>query len=226
MRRAAGRRVVLQCACNQCWRWAAGCASACSTSGSSSRVLAGSSEALPMLLYRTLTAALPRSVADVLMTSVTRILVSWSNETDASKGRVVAALYDELRRIARMQLRREGPVVDLQPTSLVNEAYCRLVNLPRMDRNGRSHFLAMAGRVMREVLVDEARRMRAARRDQALQTRLTGEWAASDDMPVLDVLEIDRLLHELEAVDPDYVKLVVRGAHLRRHGRRGGGAST
>jgi len=144
-------------------------------------------------------------VGDV-MTDVTRILANWSNESQAERGEVVAALYDELRRHAAQQLWREGGVADLQPTALVNEAYMRLVNINRMDLNGRAHFFGLAGRIMREILVDESRRLRARKRDQALQTRFTGDLAG-EYVPVQDLLELDEMLNELEAIDPEYVCL-------------------
>ncbi len=140
------------------------------------------------------------------MNEVTRILANWSNESSAKKGEVIATLYDELRRLAASQLHRSGSVVDVQSTSLVNEAYFKLVNISRMDLQGRSHFFGLAGRIMREVLVDEARRARSKKRDQALQTRLTGDWA-SDDLPAQDLLELDEILGRLEALDPVYLQL-------------------
>ncbi|MCP5180648.1 MAG: sigma-70 family RNA polymerase sigma factor [Pseudomonadales bacterium] len=140
------------------------------------------------------------------MTDVTQILQSWSQQSRDDRGRVVAALYDELRRNAANHLRGERGVVDLQPTSLVNEAYFRLVNIDRIDLNGRSHFLGLAGRIMREVLVDEARKLRASKRDQALQTHFTGDFD-SGATPLTDILQVDELLNELEAIDPQYVQL-------------------
>ncbi|MCR9279363.1 MAG: ECF-type sigma factor [Pseudomonadaceae bacterium] len=139
------------------------------------------------------------------MSDVTQILQNWSNESEADRGRVIAAMYDELRRNAAAHLRNERHG-DLQPTSLVNEAYMRLINITRIDLKGRNHFLGLAGRIMREILVDEARRLRAAKRDHGLQTRFTGEHVGND-MPITDILELDELLSALEEIDPIYVKL-------------------
>lgn len=140
------------------------------------------------------------------MTDVTRILANWSSVNVAERGEVIAVLYDELHRQAAQQLRRENSPVDLQPTSLVNEAYMRLVKINRIDVQGRAHFFGLAGRIMREVLVDESRRMRAGKRDVGLQTRLTGEFLG-EGTPLQDVLELDEMLRELEAIDPEYVVL-------------------
>ncbi|MEM1437336.1 MAG: ECF-type sigma factor [Pseudomonadota bacterium] len=139
------------------------------------------------------------------MSDITEILQNWSDESSEDRGRVISALYDELRRNAAAHLRRERHA-ELQPTSLVNEAYLRLIQIDRIDLKGRTHFLGLAGRIMREILVDEARRMQAKKRDRGLQTRLTGEHAGAD-LPITDLLQLDELLNELEAIDPVYVKL-------------------
>ena len=140
------------------------------------------------------------------MTEVTQVLLNWSKVSHDDRGKVIAALYDELRRHAARHIGKDGNAIGLQPTVLVNEAYMRLVNIDRIDLNGRSHFFGLAGRIMREILVDEARRLRAKKRDLALQTRLTGEYA-NDDIPIPDILELDETLNGLEAIDPIYVKL-------------------
>ena len=140
------------------------------------------------------------------MTEVTQVLLNWSNESHDDRGKVIAALYDELRRHAARHIGKDGNAIGLQPTVLVNEAYMRLVNIDRINLNGRSHFFGLAGRIMREILVDEARRLRAKKRDLALQTQLTGEYA-NDDIPIPDILELDETLNGLEAIDPIYVKL-------------------
>ncbi|MFK7912273.1 MAG: ECF-type sigma factor [Pseudomonadales bacterium] len=140
------------------------------------------------------------------MSDVTQILQNWSNESSEERGRVIAALYDELRRNAANHLRGERGVVELQPTSLVNEAYMRLIKIDRIDLQGRSHFMGLAGRIMREVLVDEARHLRAKKRDHGLQTRLTGDFLGNDT-PLNDILYVDELLTDLEAIDPEFVRL-------------------
>lgn len=140
------------------------------------------------------------------MSDVTQILQNWSNESSEERGRVIAALYDELRRNAANHLRGERGVVELQPTSLVNEAYMRLIKIDRIDLQGRSHFMGLAGRIMREVLVDEARHLRAKKRDHGLQTRFTGEFIGNDT-PLNDILYVDQLLTDLEAIDPEFVRL-------------------
>ncbi len=136
---------------------------------------------------------------------ITEIIQHWSSVSDDAKGRVVAALYEQLRRNAASHLRGEAHV-DLQPTSLVHEAYDRLVNISRIDLNSRSHFLGLAGRVMRQVLVDEARRRRAQKRDVGLQTQFTEKFFG-EEVQYADILELEEMLGELEQIDPLYVSL-------------------
>ncbi len=136
---------------------------------------------------------------------ITEIIQHWSSVSDDAKGRVVAALYEQLRRNAASHLRGESHV-DLQPTSLVHEAYDRLVNVSRIDLHSRSHFLGLAGRIMRQVLVDEARRRRAQKRDVGLQTQFTERYFG-EQVQFTDILELEEMLQALEEIDPQYVLL-------------------
>lgn len=140
------------------------------------------------------------------MSDVTEILINWSKASEQDRGDVVEALYVDLRQQARRHLAGESKV-DLQPTSLVNEAYLRLVQVSRMDLGGRTHFFGLAGRIMREVLIDEARRAGAQKRDRSLETRLTGE-AAGLGVELGAVVELEQLLGRLGDIDPLLVRLV------------------
>ena len=76
-----------------------------------------------------------------------------------------------------------------------------------MDWQGRQHFLGVAGKVMRQIIVDEARRARSLKRNRAMQTHLTGDFS-DDDFAVEDVLVLEELLRELSDVDPAFTTLV------------------
>jgi RNA polymerase sigma factor (TIGR02999 family) len=141
------------------------------------------------------------------MGDITDILENWSKQPSLEKNRVFDALYDQLKRLAGQQMHRAGRASDLQPTALVHEAYFKLVDLDRIDINGRCHFLGLAGRMMREVLVDEARRLSAQKRDRDLQTRLTGELLG-DGIALDDLLQLHEALLELGEMDADYLWLV------------------
>ncbi len=128
-------------------------------------------------------------------------------DTDALK-RVMEVLYRELHTIAAREMRREDREHTLQPTALVNEAFMRLVRGPGRIQN-RSHFLGLAARTMRRVLVDYARKKRSQKRGREVE-RVT----LDDDLPVgsrprpVDVLDLDAALSELEAVDPRACRVV------------------
>lgn len=96
-------------------------------------------------------------MADGPSDNVTLLLVRWNDGDEAALEQLVPIVHEELRRLARRQMARERPGHTLQPTALVNEAYLRLVNLTQMRWQNRAHFLAMAARLMRRVLVDFAR---------------------------------------------------------------------
>lgn len=140
------------------------------------------------------------------MTEITKILQNWSSENDDARGLVVGAMYDDLRANAQRHLRNEFRMNEIQPTLLVHEAYLRLVKVESLDLSGRSHFLGLAGKIMRQILVDEARRFSAGKRDRALQTRLTGEFTDSGPASI-DILELSKLLDGLEKLDPLYVQI-------------------
>ena len=89
--------------------------------------------------------------------------------------RWVPVLYDELRALAGKLLSDKGAAVTLQPTSLVHEAYLRLVGQRRMDWQDRLHFFAVAARVMRRVLVDHCR----ARVTPEARRRVSWRWSSS-----------------------------------------------
>lgn len=137
------------------------------------------------------------------MSDISRILANWSGESAAERNRVFEALYDELRSLAARQMRRGDDRLDVQPTVLVHEAYFKLVGLDRLNIDGRAHFLGLAGRLMREVLIDEIRRGQAQKRRRDLEARLTGDLLG-DSVDLDGLLVLDRALTELGEVDPDY----------------------
>lgn len=138
---------------------------------------------------------------------ITSLLRNWRDGDDSARDRLVAVLYPELRALADRQLRGERANHTLQPTALVNEAYLRLSGLERMDWQDRGHFVRMAARVMREILVDHARRRQAAKRDGGQRVTLTGLDVAADTGTV-DALALDDALARLEKIDPDKARVV------------------
>jgi RNA polymerase sigma-70 factor (ECF subfamily) len=132
---------------------------------------------------------------------VTSMLIAWSGGDSSMADRLMEAVYDDLRRKAAGILRRESPGHTLQPTALVNEAYLRLVDQKRVAWQNRAHFLAVAARLMRRILIDYARRRRAAKRGGEATRVTLDDFAASPGSTPLDLLVLDEALAELTALD-------------------------
>jgi RNA polymerase sigma factor (TIGR02999 family) len=95
---------------------------------------------------------------------VTALLSAWRQGDAAALGRLIPLVHDDLHRRARHYMRGERPNHTLRPTALVNEAYLRLLGAQRVNWKDRAHFLAVAARQMRRVLVDSARAKRYRKR--------------------------------------------------------------
>lgn len=138
---------------------------------------------------------------------VSRLLEAWSAGEPGALDRLTAAVAGELRTIARRQLRREGERPSLQPTELVHEAFLRLLD-QRTAWQNRAHFLGVASHLMRRILVDRARRRRAAKRPRAdLRVSLVG-LAIPDGGQDVSVLDLHRALEELAVLDPRAARVV------------------
>lgn len=138
---------------------------------------------------------------------LTQWLAAWRQGDLWARDRLVDAVYPELRAIAQRQLGGERAGHTLQATALVNEAYMRLGGLDRIEWRDRAHFVHMAARVMREVLVDHARRRAAHKRDGGERVSLTGIDLA-DGGDAVDVAALDSALAALERFDADKARIV------------------
>lgn len=128
---------------------------------------------------------------------VTRLLRRWRDGDTDALDRLLPLVYDDLRRIARRHLGGERPGHTLNTTALVNESYLNLVSGEGPDGRDRAQFFALASRVMRNVLVDYARRRRARKRGGD-RVRITLEpGLASVEPPVDDLLALDEALEWL-----------------------------
>ena len=94
----------------------------------------------------------------------TELLRAWSQGDGSALDRLVPLVYGELHRLARRYMRQERPDHTLQATSLVNEAYLRLIDVNRVEWRNRAHFLALAAQMMRRILVEFARNRRRQKR--------------------------------------------------------------
>ena len=132
------------------------------------------------------------------------LLRAWAQGDEAAGDRLFPILYSELRRQAGRYMRRERRSHTLQPSGLVNEAYLRLAASPDLDWHDRAHFFAIAARVMRQVLVDHARRRRAAKREGC---HVTFDDADAPVEPP-ELLDLEDALKELVALDPRQARVV------------------
>lgn len=140
---------------------------------------------------------------------LTAQLRHWGAGPPAEQERLLSLLQGELRRIAGAYMRRERRDHTLQPTALVNEAYLRLSKERNVQWEDRGHFFGIAARLMRQILVDHARKRRARKRGMGVRADravLTLEDPAS--VQDIDVLTLHEALNELAVLDPRQAELV------------------
>ncbi|HXV59266.1 MAG TPA: ECF-type sigma factor [Vicinamibacteria bacterium] len=139
---------------------------------------------------------------------VTELLHAWKGGSDEALDDLVPIVYGEIHRLARNHLRHERHAHTLQPTALTNEAFVRLFGYREVGWQDRAHFFAVAAQVMRRILVDHARKRRAAKRGAAA-ARVTLDEAHGGVAPVdVDVLALHEALERLEALDPRQCRIV------------------
>jgi RNA polymerase sigma factor (TIGR02999 family) len=127
----------------------------------------------------------------------------------SGSGAASGRLHAELRRIAAAYMRRERRDHTLQPTALVHEAYLRLIKVRDMRWEGRAHFFGIAARLMRQVLVDHARKRRARKRGMGTPAdRSISKVADPCSGPDFDVLALHDALDELAVLDPRQAEIV------------------
>jgi RNA polymerase sigma factor (TIGR02999 family) len=138
----------------------------------------------------------------------TQLLVNWRNGDKTALDRMTPVVYDELRKLARFFLAAERPDHTLQPTALVHEAYVRLVDQHSVDWKNRAHFLGVASSMMRRILINHARDRQAAKREGFANAIALEDALGVFTNPRIDLLELNRALHELTELDPQQGKVV------------------
>ena len=133
---------------------------------------------------------------------VTLLLRQWSEGDQEALNRLIPLIYAELRRLAHQRLRREQANRSLNTTGLVHDAYLKLIDVRRARFRDRSHFLAMASRVMRRLLVDQARARRAAKRGGGAEAVELDEALYVSEPQAQALAELDDAVTRLEAFDP------------------------
>lgn len=138
---------------------------------------------------------------------VTRLLNDLQSGRDGAADELVSVVYSELHNLASHFMRSERGDHTLQPTALVHEAYLRLMNQQSVTWQNRAHFFGIAAQSMRRILVDHARRKRAAKREGGNRVTLDESIADTNPTPV-DVLALDDCLSRLARLNERQARVV------------------
>lgn len=138
--------------------------------------------------------------------AVTALLGRWEAGDREALDELVPAVYQELRRLARLQLLGERRGHTLRPTGLVHEAFLRFGDYEQISWQDRAHFFAVASTIMRRVLVDHARKRRAAKRGGGATLVTLIESRTPDES--VDVVELDQAMAKLEELDARQCRIV------------------
>jgi len=139
---------------------------------------------------------------------VTKLLQGWRGGDRNDLEALLPLVYDELRRLAHYHLKNERPGHTLQTTALVHEAYFRLVGQELPEWESRAHFFAIAAQLMRQILVDYARRRRASKRGSGVCMLTLDDALALSRRKDVDVIALDDALNTLAELDPRQSRVV------------------
>lgn len=147
-------------------------------------------------------------LAAVRTGEVTSLLRRWRAGDGAAIDELAPLVYDELKRLARSALRGKPSSPTVQPTVLVHELFVRLLGRPALDLEDRHHFFALAARMLRQLLVDQARTRQARKRGGGCLT-IDAEAAGLASAPRgIDLLDLERALDKLRRREPEVERLV------------------
>ncbi len=138
---------------------------------------------------------------------ITALLREWGGGKQLDADHLFELLYPQLRHIAGALMQRESPRNLLQPTGVVNELFLKLVRQRKLDFENRQHFYSFAARLMRRILVDYARTENSQKRDGGQPVALEDHVAWFELDPVA-AIDMDRVLNELETLDPRKCRMV------------------
>lgn len=138
---------------------------------------------------------------------VTGMLRAWQAGDQNAGESLIVLLYDELRRLAAHYMRDEQPGHTLQPTALVHELYLRMFAAAPLDVSDRGHFMALAARQLRHLLVDHARHRRADKRG-GIRVDLRFAMVKAQDSGSSDIETLDQALTRLEGIDSRSAQVV------------------
>ena len=138
---------------------------------------------------------------------VTQLLAEVREGNQASIDALFEKVYGELRRLAGDYFRRERPDHTMQPTALVHDAYVRLVGSDNVNWENRAHFFNVAAQVMRNIMVDHARKHKAEKRGSGEKVSLDEVVSFSNERNI-DLLALDDALNRLASLDPQQARIV------------------
>jgi RNA polymerase sigma factor (TIGR02999 family) len=139
---------------------------------------------------------------------VTQLLIAWADGDQSAHDELMPLVYEELRRLAHHYIIRERPGHTLQTSALVHEAYVRLVDQETIQWQGRTHFFGIASRLMRQVLVDYARKRKYLKRGgDALRVSLDEVMTVSEERAA-EVVALDDALKSLAEIDSRQSQIV------------------
>ncbi len=139
---------------------------------------------------------------------VSDLLAKWRAGDEESLRRLLPIVYNELRRVAHYHLPKERPGHTLQTTALVHEAYLCLANQEPKDFENRTHFVAVCAQLMRQILVQYARRRNAVKRDGGYKLTLDDHAMALVESRSVDLVALDDALNGLAELDPQQSRIV------------------
>ena len=139
---------------------------------------------------------------------LTRLLKAWHGGDEGAYRQLAAILYDQLKRQAVRCMRGERPGITLQATALVHEAFVRLADAGEVDWQDRKHFLAVAARTMRRVLVDLVRAKAADKRGAGAACAPLDSGIVARSVPVVDLVALDEALEKLATFDVRKVRVI------------------
>jgi RNA polymerase sigma factor (TIGR02999 family) len=137
---------------------------------------------------------------ELVQPELTRLLQQWRDGDRESGDRAIALVYDELRRLAGYYMQGERATASLQPTALVNELYLKLIRGGPVDWQSRSHFMAVAARQLRRILVDHARKAQRTPGSAPAKVTVDPEHGWSEPRSE-DILALEQAMVGLEALD-------------------------
>ena len=139
---------------------------------------------------------------------VTQLLANWSHGDRAALEKLTPLVYEELRRLAHYYMEGQRPDHTLQTTALVNEAYLRLADQSRPSFMNRSHFLAVAAKAMRQILVNYAKASQRQKRGAGASKVELDEAALISPEPTREILDLNEALERLAMLDSRKAQVV------------------